>query len=167
MHRNSMKILFICMGNICRSPLALIAAERAFHDAGLVPPVRVDSAGTLDFHLGRPADPRSIALAAKHHLDLGAHRARGVRPEDFVQSDLIVAMDRRNIADLRTVSPPEAWGRIRLLMSFAGTPQGEVPDPYYGGRADFEHSFALIRDGIAGLTKHLVGLHNPGLKLPE
>ena len=162
-----MKILFFCMGNICRSPLAWIAAEHAFREAGLMPPITIDSAGTLDYHAGRPADSRSIALAAEHRLDLGAHRARAVRREDFARCDLVVAMDRRNVADLRAVAPPEAWGRIRLLMAFAGNPQGEVPDPYYGGRAEFEHSFALIRSGIAGLTKHLVHLHNPGLMLPE
>ena len=162
-----MKILFVFMGNICRSPLALVAAEQAFREAGLMPPITIDSAGTLDHHAGRSADARSIALANEYRLDLGGHRARAVRREDFTQCELVVAMDRRNVADLRAVSPPEAWGRIRLLMSFAGAPQGEVPDPYYGGRADFERSFALIRSGIAGLTKHLVHLHNPGLMLPE
>ncbi len=162
-----MKILFVCMGNICRSPLAAVAAGQAFQEAGLVPRIAIDSAGTLDDHAGRPADARSIALAAEFGLDLGGHRARPVRADDFHEAEIIVAMDRRNIADLRRVAPAPAWGRIRLLMSFAGQTQGEVPDPYYGGRAEFEHSFALIREGVAGLTKHLVHLHNPGSKSPE
>lgn len=162
-----MKILFVCMGNICRSPLAAAAAGQAFRDAGLIPRMSIDSAGTLDHHAGRPADARSIALAAEFGLDLGGHRARPVRAEDFREVELIVAMDRRNIADLRSIAPVPSWGRIRLLMSFAGQTQGEVPDPYYGGRAEFERSFALIREGVAGLTKHLVHLHNPGSTSPE
>jgi protein-tyrosine phosphatase len=162
-----MKILFVCMGNICRSPLAAVAAGRAFQDAGLIPRIGIDSAGTLDYHAGRPADARSIALAAEAGLDLGPHRARQVRADDFRDFELIVAMDRRNIADLRRVAPASAWGRIRLLMSFAGQAQGEVPDPYHGGRTEFERSFSLIRDGVAGLTKHLVHLHNPGSTSPE
>lgn len=162
-----MKILFVCMGNICRSPLAAVVAGRAFQDAGLIPHIGIDSAGTLGYHAGRPADARSIALAAEAGLDLGPHRAREVCADDFRDFELIVAMDRRNIADLRRVAPAPAWGRIRLLMSFAGQAQGEVPDPYCGGRAEFERSFSLIRDGVAGLTKHLVHLHNPGSTSPE
>ena len=149
------------MGNICRSPLAAIEAERAFAEAGLAQRVRIDSAGTLDFHAGRPADARSIALAADFGLDLGAHRARQVTRADIDGAELVIAMDRRNIADLRQFAPAHAWGRVRLLMSFAGQVQGEVPDPYTGGRADFERSFALIREGVAGLTKQLQHLHNP------
>ena len=88
-----MKILFVCMGNICRSPLALVAAEQAFREAGLMPPITIDSAGTLDHHAGRSADARSIALANEYRLDLGGHRARAVRREDFTQCELVVAMD--------------------------------------------------------------------------
>ena len=88
---------------------------------------------------------------------------RGGRPclADIDGAELVIAMDRRNIADLRQFAPAHAWGRVRLLMSFAGQVQGEVPDPYTGGRADFERSFALIREGVAGLTKQLQHLHNP------
>lgn len=162
-----MHILFVCMGNICRSPLAAIEAERALAAAGLSQTISVSSAGTLGFHAGRAADPRSIALAADHGLDLDAHRARQVHRSDFVQAELIIAMDRQNLADLRALAPAEASGRIRLLLEFAGQRLAEVPDPYQGGRAEFEHSFELIRAGIAGLTKHLLRLHNAGHRLTE
>lgn len=161
------KILFVCMGNICRSPLAAIEAERAFAAADLSQWVQIDSAGTINSHSGRPADGRSIALAADFGLDLGAHRARQVQMSDFDDAELIVAMDQRNIGDLRARAPAHSWGRIRLLMSFADAPQGEVPDPYTGGRAEFEHSFDLIREGVAGLTKHLRHLHNHRSTPPE
>lgn len=155
------------MGNICRSPLAAVEARRAFAAAGLSGAVSVDSAGTLGFHAGRPADPRAIALAAEHGLDLGAHRARQVRRADFGQAELVIAMDRQNLSDLRALAPAAASGRIRLLLEFAGQRMGEVPDPYQGGEAEFEHSFELIRAGIAGLTKHLLRLHNAGHRLTE
>lgn len=155
------------MGNICRSPLAAVEGARAFAAAGLAEVLRVDSAGTLDFHSGRPADARSIAVAADHGLDLSGHRARQVRRDDFESAELVVVMDRRNLSDLRAIAPVPALGRIRLLLEFAGQTQAEVPDPYYGGRADFEHSFALIRTGIAGLTKHLARLHNAGHRTLE
>ena len=155
-----MKILFVCMGNICRSPLAAVAADRAFRDAGLGLPIEIDSAGTLDDHAGRPADTRAIALAAEAGLDLAPHRARQVRRHDFDAFDLIVAMDRRNLADLQSLAPATPRAAIRLLMAFAGQDQGDVPDPYYGDRIAFERSFALIREGVAGLTKHLGHLHN-------
>ena len=155
------------MGNICRSPLAAIEAERAFAAAGLSPSISVGSAGTLGFHAGRAADARAIALAADHGLDLGAHRARQVRRADFGQAELVIAMDRQNLADLRALAPAEASGRIRLLLEFAGQRLAEVPDPYQGGQAEFEHSFELIRVGIAGLTKHLLRLHNAGHRLTE
>lgn len=155
------------MGNICRSPLAAVEGARAFAAAGLGGVLQVDSAGTLDFHSGRPADARSIALAADHGLDLSGHRARQVRRDDFESAELVVVMDRRNLSDLRAIAPVPAFGRIRLLLEFAGQAHAEVPDPYYGGRAEFEHSFELIRTGVAGLTKHLARLHNAGHRTLE
>lgn len=162
-----MQILFVCMGNICRSPLAAVEAGRAFAAAGLGGLVGIDSAGTLDFHAGHPADARARSLAADHGLDLGAHRARQVEIGDFSRFDLVIAMDRQNLAALRALAPPQASGRIRLLLEFAGRPRDEVADPYSGTRADFDASFGQIREGIAGLTKHLLRLHNAGHRLTE
>lgn len=161
-----MKVLFVCMGNICRSPVAAGVARQQFQDAGLGH-VTVDSAGTLDFHAGHPADPRAIAVAAEYGLDLSAHRARQVKSDDFSGFDLILAMDRRNIADLRAVAAPSAWGRIRLLRSFAEKLPEEVPDPYYGKRQDFVLSHELISEAMAGLTRNLIRLHNQGQPIAE
>ncbi|MBK6728740.1 MAG: low molecular weight phosphotyrosine protein phosphatase [Xanthomonadales bacterium] len=162
-----MQILFVCMGNICRSPLAAIEARRSLAAAGLDGVIGIDSAGTLDFHAGYPADARARSLATDHGMDLGAHRARQVKPADFSRFDLVIAMDRQNLATLRRLAPPQASGRIRLLLEFAGRPQDEVADPYSGTRADFDSSFSQIREGVAGLTKHLLRLHNAGHRLTE
>ena len=155
-------IIFVCMGNICRSPLAEAEARQAFAAAGLDEVLSVRSAGTIGHHQGAPADVRSVAVAADAGLDLGAHRARMITPADFEPGNLLVAMDRRNIADLRTRAPVHAQGRIRLLLEFAGRAHGEVADPYLGNRQDFVDCHALIREGVAGLTKHLQRLHNAG-----
>ena len=155
------------MGNICRSPLAEVEARQAFASAGLGEMLVVSSLGTIGHHHGHPADPRSITVAAAVGLDLSRHRARGVSGADFTSADLMIAMDRRNVADLRARAPAQAHGRIRLLLEFAGKPGAEVPDPYYGQMSDFEHCHALIREGVAGLTKHLVRLHNAGQLLTE
>jgi protein-tyrosine phosphatase len=151
------------MGNICRSPLAEVLAKASLARHGLADAVQVVSRGTHAYHLDHPADPRSIAVASRNGLDLSGHASRLVLPGDFGPRDLLLVMDRRNLSDVRAKAPPHAVGRIRMLMEFAGRPGVEVPDPYYGADADFEHVYEMLRDGTEGLTKHLLRLHNAGV----
>jgi protein-tyrosine phosphatase len=154
------KILFVCMGNICRSPLAEglflhLARERGLQDA-----FEVDSAGTGDWHVGRFADPRSQAVASANGIKL-LSRARQVEaPEDFETYDLIVAMDRANRRDLRELSDEEHHGKIRLMREW--DPENteehpEVPDPYYGGPQGFEDMYAMLKRSCEALLDELEG----------
>jgi protein-tyrosine phosphatase len=152
-----MRILFVCMGNICRSPTAegvfrRLVAERAPH-LGL----EIDSAGTHDYHVGDPPDSRAVAAAARRGIDLRGLRARHVADEDFAYFDLIVAMDRLNRATLLERSPEEFHGRIRLFMEFAGRSEvDDVPDPYYGGPLGFEQVLDLAEEAAAGLLEKVM-----------
>ncbi|MGA2341746.1 MAG: low molecular weight protein-tyrosine-phosphatase [Steroidobacteraceae bacterium] len=139
------RILFVCLGNICRSPTAegalrhLCAAEAPALD------IEVDSAGTGDYHLGEPPDPRSRLAAAARGIDLSRLRARRVERQDFTRFDLVLAMDRRNLRALRALCPPGSRARVELFLEFAGEPgEGEVPDPYTGTAADFERVLDLV-----------------------
>jgi protein-tyrosine phosphatase len=157
-----MRILFVCMGNICRSPTAegvfrRLVAERA---PGMA--IEVDSAGTHDYHVGDPPDPRSIAAASRRGVDLSHLRARMVSDEDFERFDLIIAMDRLNRATLLDRSPEPFRERIRLFMEFAGSGEIEdVPDPYYGGAPGFERVLDLAEEAAAGLLDELLERTGP------
>lgn len=147
-----MKILFVCMGNICRSP----TAEGVFrsHARRLAPALDIefDSAGTHAYHVGEPPDPRTIDAAARRGIDLTNLRARQVSNDDFERFDLIVAMDRLNHATLLDRSPPEHRERIRTLLEFAGkTAPVDVPDPYYGGEKGFDDVLDLVESAVEGL----------------
>jgi len=147
-----MKILFVCMGNICRSP----TAEGVFRDyVGRHAPdldVELDSAGTHDYHVGRPPDPRTVAAAARRGIDLTPLRARLVTSDDFERFDLILAMDRLNHVTLLDRSPRQFHARIRTLLEFAsdGNP-ADVPDPYYGDAVGFEAVLDLVATAAPGL----------------
>jgi protein-tyrosine phosphatase len=150
------KILFVCLGNICRSPTAE-AVVRAL--ATLEAPelnLEVDSAGTAGYHVGDAPDPRMRAAAARRGYNLEALRARIVEPADFERFDLILAMDRENLAVLHRRAPEPARERVRLFLEFAppGEPQ-EVPDPYYGGPNGFEEVIDLIESAARGLLNYL------------
>ncbi|HSY06111.1 MAG TPA: low molecular weight protein-tyrosine-phosphatase [Steroidobacteraceae bacterium] len=151
-----MKILFVCLGNICRSPTAeAVLRALAAREAPELP-VEVDSAGTAGYHIGEPPDPRAAAAGARRGYDLKALRARMVEPEDFERFDLILAMDEDNLRVLRRRAPAVAHGRLRLFLEFApaGTP-AEVPDPYYGGPNGFEEVLDLAEAATRGLLEHL------------
>lgn len=147
-----MRVLFVCMGNICRSPTAE-GVFREFvsrHAPGLQ--LEIDSAGTHDYHVGEPPDPRALRAASSRGLDISGLRARQVDETDFERFDLILAMDRVNYEALRDRSPPAYRSRIRLLLEFAnGAGRDEVPDPYYGGAKGFEEVLDLLEDAAAGL----------------
>jgi protein-tyrosine phosphatase len=151
-----MKILFVCLGNICRSPTAeAVFREVAAREApDLV--VQVDSAGTAGYHVGSPPDPRTCAAAARRGYDLSPLRARIVEPEDFEQFDLILAMDRENLAALRHRAPKDAHERVRLFLEFAPElATADVPDPYYGGPNGFEEVLDLVEAAAHGLLNHV------------
>lgn len=147
-----MRILFVCMGNICRSP----SAEGVFRQliAARAPEVsiEIDSAGTHDYHVGDPPDRRAQAAASRRGIDLSSLRARQVEPADFERFDLILAMDEDNLRELRQAAPPPAHERIRLLMDFAPNAASRaVPDPYYGGSQGFEAVLDLLEEAAEGL----------------
>jgi protein-tyrosine phosphatase len=145
-----MKVLMVCLGNICRSPTAEAVLRAKLEAAGLAQRVVVDSAGTGDWHIGSPPDARSQRHAAKRGYDLSALRGRQVAEDDFQRFDLILAMDEDNLADLQRLAPDGASrAEVRL---FAPT---EVPDPYAGGAAGFEHVLDLVETTCDAWVKNL------------
>ncbi len=151
-----MRILLVCMGNICRSPMAEGVLRRALEERGLLGEVELDSAGTGSWHVGEPPDPRAQAAIGERGIDISMLRGRQVRMSDFEQYDLIVAMDRDNVAELLDRAPPGTERKIRLYLDFAPeVPQQEVPDPYYGGREGFERVLDLLEKGAKGLVNHV------------
>ncbi len=149
-----MRILFVCMGNICRSPTAEGVFRKLVSERQPALAIDIDSAGTHDYHLGRPPDRRSIEAAARRGIDLTGLRARIVTDEDFEQFDLILAMDRGNLALLHQRASATQRQRVRLLMEYApGAPATEVPDPYYGGANAFEAVLDLLEEAAEGLLQ--------------
>lgn len=136
-------ILFVCLGNICRSPTAEGLMLNHLAAAGLADRIRVDSAGTGGWHTGEPPDRRAIAAARRHGVDLTPLRARQIRKADFSDFDLIVGMDRQNVADLRRLAPKESAARVGLWLEEALGLSGEVPDPYYEDDRAFDAVFDL------------------------
>jgi protein-tyrosine phosphatase len=150
------RLLFVCMGNICRSPTAEGVFRRVLERDMPDTRVFVDSAGTHAYHVGEPPDRRAQAAARRRGVDLSEIRARRVTEEDFERFDLIVAMDRLNVAVLRDVAPAAATHRIRLFLEFASSIEREdVPDPYYGGTNGFEYVLDLAEEAAAGLAAHI------------
>lgn len=144
------RILFVCMGNICRSPLAEGIARVRAAASGL--DLQFDSAGTHGYHSGDPPDPRARALARRKGTPIDDLRARQVQIEDFHRFDTILVADRVNLRALAPLRPAQAPAEVALLLDWAGTP-GEVPDPYYGNERDFEAVFALL-DGVMPALLH-------------
>ncbi|MEJ2584959.1 MAG: low molecular weight phosphotyrosine protein phosphatase [Robiginitalea sp.] len=135
------RILMVCLGNICRSPLAegILASKINPSD------VFVDSAGTAGYHVGNPPDPRSVEIAASHGIDISSQRCRRFSQEDFDEFDYIFAMDRENLMHLQEAArSPEDLKKISLLLEAAQMSEEEVPDPYYGGKDGFLHVFRMI-----------------------
>ena len=153
-NRAQLSVLFVCLGNICRSPTAEGVFRKLVEEAGLETHIRIDSAGTAGYHEGAPPDGRAAAAASARGINLGGLRARRVIPRDFEEFDLILAMDEENILDLRQVAPDGARARIMLLLDYAPGGQGRaVPDPYYGGKNGFERVLDLVTEGCSGLLE--------------
>jgi protein-tyrosine phosphatase len=150
------RILLVCMGNICRSPMAEGALRAKLEQAGLADEVEVDSAGTLGYHAGEPPDARAQKAAARRGYDISRLRARRVKEADFLRFDMILAMDRDNLASLEKVCPPQYRHRLRLFLEYARKVfDREVPDPYYGGPEGFEYVMDLIENAAGGLVDTL------------
>lgn len=149
------RILFVCMGNICRSPLAEGIARHRLAAQGLGHLADFDSAGTHGYHIGNPPDPRAIAVARERGVDIAGLRARQVVVADFSRFDLILAADADNLDRLRRSRPTAATAQVELLLPWAGLSQQEVPDPYYGERRDFEAVFDLLERAAEGLAQRL------------
>jgi protein-tyrosine phosphatase len=155
-------VLFVCLGNICRSPLAEGVLRAVAEARGLGEDVLIDSAGTGGWHIGSPPDPRSISIAARHGIDITGQKARKVSPADFDRFDLILGMDRSNADDLRALAPASAQGRVHLFLEFARPADAqrsygrdEVPDPYHGGADGFAEVYRMIRDASESLADRL------------
>ena len=147
-----MRILMVCMGNICRSPTAHGVLEKMVADAGLAQHITVDSAGTHGYHVGEPPDERAQQHAARRGYDLSAQRARHLTAQDFERFDLVLVMDEANETHARPLCPPGQRHRLRRLTDFCTTVQAhEVPDPYYGGAAGFEQVLDIVEDACRGL----------------
>lgn len=149
-----MNILFVCMGNICRSPTAEGYFRHHLKAAGGGEQIAVDSAGTHGYHVGGPPDPRAMETAARRGIDLSALRARKVTAADFRDFDLIVAMDEDNLELLRALDPGDG-AQLALMLQYGSDFDRirEVPDPYYGGQDGFEHMCDLLDEATAGLLE--------------
>ena len=151
-------VLFVCMGNICRSPTAEGVFRHLLRQSELAPHVHTDSAGTHAYHVGEPPDPRAQATARRRGIDIGDLRARRVTPEDFHRFHYVLAMDEDNYGVLARICPPGREDRLRLFLEFA--PEAglrEVPDPYYGGGEGFERVFDLVEAAARGLLEDIRG----------
>jgi len=149
-------ILFVCMGNICRSPTAHGVFRHQLLERGLASRVQVDSAGTHGYHVGRPPDERSQEHAARRGYDLADLRARQLLPQDFERYDLVLVMDHDNHENARELCPPGQLHKLRRFTEFClqHTAQA-VPDPYYGGEQGFEQVLDLVEDACGGLLQHV------------
>ncbi|MDH3712518.1 MAG: low molecular weight phosphotyrosine protein phosphatase [Gammaproteobacteria bacterium] len=149
-------VLFICSGNICRSPTAQGVFEHKVVQAGLGERIFVDSAGTHGFHIGSRPDSRAQRAAERRGFDLSRQRSRRVEVDDFANFDYLIGMDRDNIQALREVCPPANYDKLSLFMQFVATADvDEVPDPYYGGTHGFERVLDLVEQASDALLEHV------------
>lgn len=151
------KVLFVCMGNICRSPTAEGVFRHVLKTMKLESKVEVSSAGTHGYHMGEAPDQRAQYAASRRGYDLSRIRARKVSPQDLAYFDLVLAMDRKTLESLREISPPEYIDRLCLFMAFSSRfLVDDVPDPYYGRGEGFDLVLDMVEDATQGLANHLV-----------
>lgn len=150
------RVLAVCTGNICRSPMAELLLRREFQEAGLGDRVEVDSAGTTSWEEGEPIDPRAAAELAAHGISSGEHRAHQATPAQLLAADLVLALDRDHVAPLRRMSP-QSSDRIHLYREFDPDAHGElgIRDPWYGDDADFATTWDLLAAGAPGIVEHV------------
>jgi protein-tyrosine phosphatase len=156
MMRQAFHVIFVCTGNICRSPTAHGVFRQRVRDAGLDAQVRVDSAGTQGYHVGDPPDARSQAHARTRGYELADLRARQLAAVDFAQADLLLVMDEDNLRVAQARCPAEHRARLHRFTEFCRVHRSrDVPDPYYGGADGFERVLDLVEDGCDGLLAHV------------
>ena len=154
------KVLFVCMGNICRSPTAEAVFRARVEEAGLAQRILVDSAGTHDYHIGDPPDERAQRAALQRGYDMSTLRGRQVEISDFTRFDYVLAMDRANLAILQRLCPQAQRERLGLFLEYASRHgEREVPDPYYGGAGGFERVLAMAEDASEGLLEQIRKTH--------
>lgn len=154
------KVLMVCMGNICRSPTAEGVFRAQVEKAGLTQQIHIDSAGTHDYHIGAPPDNRAQTTAAKRGYDLSRLRGRQVSQRDFVEFDYILAMDDDNLARMQAICPAQHAHKVSLFLDYSEKfTEREVPDPYYGGGSGFEKVLDMVEDASQGLLAHLQREH--------
>jgi protein-tyrosine phosphatase len=148
-------VLMVCLGNICRSPMAEGVLLARLEAAGLADKVRVDSAATGRSHVGHAPDERAIACAKKHGIDIAAQRARALTMEDFDAFDFILCADRTILHDARVRKPRTSHADVELLLEWSGVGKKDVPDPYYGDARDFEKAFKLVDAAALGVVERI------------
>lgn len=157
---DKVSVLFVCMGNICRSPTAQGVFESLVQRSGLAQSIQVDSAGTHAYHVGNQPDSRSQQAALGRGIDLSMQRARQVQTADFSDFDYVLAMDLHNLQALQRFTQARQAKNLKLFMEFASRwHEREVPDPYYGGSQGFERVLDMIEDASEGLLEHLIRTH--------
>ena len=146
------KVLFVCLGNICRSPTAEAVMRQYCFEKGV--DIEIDSAGTAAYHIGKSPDARSQAAAKKRNIDMSDLRARQAQSHDFYEFDYVLAMDKANYQDLQSIKPANASAKLELfLKEYGSLGENEVPDPYYGGEQGFEHVLDLLEDACQGFLQ--------------
>jgi protein-tyrosine phosphatase len=159
------KVLFVCMGNICRSPTAQGVFRKLVEDAGMADRIETDSAGTHAYHVGEPPDSRAQKTALRRGIQMTDLRARRAEPDDFYYFDYILAMDQDNYDCLSSICPPGYERRLTLFMEYAPELRmREVPDPYYGGPSGFERVFDMVEAAANGLLDDIRRRHFPDLR---
>lgn len=159
-NKNNISVLFVCMGNICRSPTAEGVFRHVVENAGLSKQISIDSAGTHAYHIGKQPDQRAQSTALQRGINLSSQRARKIEPDDFTRFDYVIAMDDSNRSDLIDVAGGKVDNLYMFLEFSRHFSEREVPDPYYGGEQGFEHVFDLVEDASCGLLAHIQKTHN-------
>ena len=158
--KHKVSILFVCMGNICRSPTAEVVFRARVEEAGLAQHILIDSAGTHDYHIGDPPDLRTQRTALKRGYDMSTLRGRQVEIADFTRFDYVLAMDHDNLSILHRLCPQDRRERVGLFLEYARRhKEREVPDPYYGGGDGFERVLDMVEDAAEGLLAHIQATH--------